>query len=62
MAVQRNSFLTDFTLPVCSGHHPDCVFTQQAFGAVGVWNAFWVTEVITAVISLVIYRRAITGP
>ena len=28
---ERNSLLTDFPLPVCSSHHPDCVFTQQAF-------------------------------
>ena len=26
-----NSLLTDFPLPVCSGHHPGCVFTQQVF-------------------------------
>ena len=26
---ERNSLLTDFPLPVCSGHHPGCVFTQQ---------------------------------
>ena len=28
---ERNSLLTDFPLPVCSGHHPGCVFTQQVF-------------------------------
>lgn len=28
------------------------------FGPLGVWHSFWVTEVITAVISLVVYRRA----
>ena len=35
---------------------------DRFFGAVGVWNAFWITEAITAIISLVIYRKAITGP
>ena len=28
---KRHSFITDFTLPVCCGYHPNCVFTQQAF-------------------------------
>ena len=28
---ERNSLLTDFPLPVCSGHHSGCVFTQQVF-------------------------------
>ena len=41
---------------------PTAFLLSRLFGAVGVWNAFWVTEVITAVISLAIYRRAITGP
>ena len=27
----RHSFITDFTLPVCCGYHPNCVFTQQVF-------------------------------
>ena len=41
---------------------PAAFLLSRLFGAVGVWNAFWVTEVITAVISFVIYRKAITGP
>ena len=28
-AGERHALLTDFSLPVCSGHHPGCVFTQQ---------------------------------
>ena len=28
---KRHSFITDFTLPVCCGYHPNCVFTQQDF-------------------------------
>lgn len=28
---KRHSFITDFPLPVCSGCHSGCVFTQQAF-------------------------------
>ena len=30
---------------------------SQAIGANGVWHAFWITEIIMAVISYVIYRR-----
>ena len=28
-AGERHALLTDFSLPVCSGNHPGCVFTQQ---------------------------------
>ena len=41
---------------------PAAFLLSRFFGAVGVWNAFWITEAITAIISLVIYRKAITGP
>ena len=41
---------------------PIAFLLSRLFGAVGVWNAFWITEAITAIISLVIYRKAITGP
>ena len=41
---------------------PATLNLARLFGAVGVWNAFWITEAITAIISIVIYRKAITGP
>ena len=41
---------------------PVAFLLSRLFGAVGVWNAFWITEAITAIISLVIYRKAVTGP
>ena len=41
---------------------PAAFLLSRFFGAVGVWNAFWVTEVIAAVISLIIYRKAIAKP
>ena len=41
---------------------PAAFLLSRFFGAVGVWNAFWITEAITAIISLVIYRKAITVP
>ena len=41
---------------------PAAFLLSRFFGAVGVWNAFWITEAITAIISLVIYRKAIIGP
>ncbi len=33
-----------------------CMF----FGPAGIWNAFWITEVISAVVSLYVYRRTVT--
>ena len=41
---------------------PAAFWLSRLFGAVGVWHAFWVTEVIAAVISLIIYRKAIVKP
>ena len=41
---------------------PTAVLLSRFFGAVGVWNAFWITETIAAVISLIIYRKAIAKP
>ena len=41
---------------------PVAFLLSRLFGAVGVWNAFWITEAITAIISLVIYRKAIAKP
>ena len=38
---------------------PVAFLLSRLFGAVGVWNAFWITEAITAIISLFIYRKAI---
>ena len=41
---------------------PAAFLLSRFFGAVGVWNAFWVTEVITAIISICIYYKAIAKP
>ena len=41
---------------------PAAFWLSRFFGAVGVWHAFWITEVIAAVISLIIYRKAIAKP
>ena len=41
---------------------PTAFLLSRIFGAVGVWNAFWITEVIAAVISLIIYRKSIAKP
>lgn len=41
---------------------PAAFWLSRLFGAVGVWHAFWGTEVIAAVISLIIYRKAIAKP
>ena len=41
---------------------PAAFLLSRAFEANGVWNAFWVTELITAVISLFIYRKSVKLP
>ena len=38
---------------------PSAFLFSKLFGAVGVWNAFWVAEFITAIISFFIYHRII---
>ena len=38
---------------------PTAFFLSRLFGAVGVWNAFWITEAITAIISICIYHKSI---
>ena len=61
-AGERHALLTDFSLPVCSGNHPAAFLLSRFLGAVGVWNAFWITEVITAIISIYVYRKVIAKP
>ena len=39
---------------------PTAFLLSRLFGAVGVWNAFWITEAITAIISICIYYKSIT--
>ena len=34
----------------------------RCLGPAGVWHAFWITEVISAVISVVVYRRSVKLP
>ena len=36
---------------------PIAFLLSRLFGAVGVWNAFWITEAITAIISICIYYK-----
>ena len=38
---------------------PTAFLLSRIFGAVGVWNAFWITEAITAIISICVYYKAI---
>ena len=38
---------------------PTAFLLSRLFGAVGVWNAFWITEAITAIISIYVYYKAI---
>ena len=34
----------------------------RLLGPTGVWHAFWITEVITAVIAVAVYRKAAKRP
>ena len=38
---------------------PAAFLLSRVLGAAGVWNAFWITEVLTAGAAFVIYRRAL---
>ena len=38
---------------------PAAFLLSRLLGPVGVWHAFWVTEAVTAVIALAVYRRAV---
>lgn len=38
---------------------PAAYLLSIAFGAEGVWHAFWITEVLSAVVSWIVYRRAV---
>ena len=38
---------------------PTAFLLSRLFGAVGVWNAFWITEAITAIISICVYYKTI---
>ena len=39
---------------------PAAFFLSRFFGPAGVWNAFWITEAVTALVSLLVYRKAIS--
>lgn len=38
---------------------PTAFVLSRMFGPVGVWNAFWITEVVTALVAIVVYRKSI---
>ena len=38
---------------------PAAFILSRFFGAVGVWHAFWVAELLTAVISLFVYKKSV---
>ena len=38
---------------------PVAFVMARIFGPTGVWNAFWITELVTAAVSLAVYRRAV---
>lgn len=40
---------------------PAAFLLSRLFGADGVWHAFWITELVSALVSLLVYRRAAPG-
>ena len=38
---------------------PTAFVLTRIFGADGVWNAFWIAEAVSAVISAVVYKKAV---
>ena len=38
---------------------PLALIFSRFFGAAGVWHAFWVTEALSAVFAVIIYRRSV---
>ena len=38
---------------------PAAWLLSRSFGPAGVWNAFWITEVVTAAVACGVYRRAV---
>ena len=41
---------------------PAAWLLSRAFGPDGVWHAFWITELLTAGVSLLVYRRCVRRP
>lgn len=41
---------------------PIAFLLSLALGPTGVWNAFWITEVLAAILALLIYRKAVGRP
>ncbi|MFR9192747.1 MAG: MATE family efflux transporter [Anaerovoracaceae bacterium] len=41
---------------------PAAFVLSRLFGPSGVWHSFWVTEAVTAVISLAVYKKAVREP
>lgn len=40
---------------------PAAFILSRLFGAAGVWNAFWISEVVTAVVAYIVYKKS-SGP
>ena len=50
----------DLPVPLCSGNYSGWPsLLSRFFGAEGVWNAFWVTEVFSSAAAWAVYRRTL---
>ena len=39
---------------------PAAFLLSRLFGPVGLWNAFWAAEALTAIVSIFVYRKAVS--
>lgn len=56
LPVSARTFLM---LPILSNVYTKPFFLQLFMGPDGVWNAFWITEVFTAIVSVMVYRKSL---
>ena len=56
---QGHAVVGDLPVPLHRLHHAAGWVLCRQFGPVGVWNAFWATEVLSAIVSLIVYKKSV---
>ena len=57
---KRHAVPCNFPFPLCDRYHAQPpIFCPVLWGLTGVWNAFWITEVFTAIVSVMIYHKTL---
>ena len=55
---QGRAVAGDLAVPLCGVHHAAGRSAVRRLGPDGVWHAFWITEVLTALVAYPVYHRA----